>query len=54
MKVIKAPNQFDTCDGVGTISIFLAGSIEMGLAEPWQEKLVNYREAEAIAACPLP
>jgi hypothetical protein len=41
MKVIKAPNQFDTCDGVGTISIFLAGSIEMGLAEPWQEKLVN-------------
>jgi hypothetical protein len=41
MKVIKAPNQFDPCDGISAISIFLAGSIEMGLAEPWQERLVE-------------
>lgn len=38
MKEIKAPHSIAKAEG---IKIFLAGSIEMGKAENWQEKLVN-------------
>ena len=37
MKEIKAPNKFDTEDRL----IFLAGSIEMGTAEKWQDKIAS-------------
>lgn len=36
MKVIESPNPIDT---IGT-SLFLAGSIEMGAAENWQDKMI--------------
>lgn len=40
MKHIKSPElYYNTNDLIG--DIFLGGSIEMGLAEPWQERLVN-------------
>lgn len=35
---VKAPNKAPTSLG---IHIFLAGSIEMGVAEAWQERIVN-------------
>jgi hypothetical protein len=38
MKLIKPNSKDQTIDG---ISIFLAGSIEMGVAEDWQSKIVN-------------
>lgn len=38
MKLIKPNSKDQTIDG---ISIFLAGSIEMGIAEDWQSKIVN-------------
>lgn len=34
---VKAPNPWDH---LGTMTVFLAGSIEMGAAEPWQSKLI--------------
>ena len=37
MKEIKAPNDIHILEGEK--SIFLAGSIEMGVAENWQEKV---------------
>jgi hypothetical protein len=37
---IKAPNPYDINEQV--INIFLGGSIEMGVAENWQEKIVSY------------
>jgi len=37
MKVIKAPKPLN----VNGMSVFLAGSIEMGIAENWQEKVVR-------------
>jgi hypothetical protein len=36
---IKAPN--DITPGFGKISVFLAGSIEQGTAQYWQQKVVN-------------
>lgn len=36
MQEIKAPNEYNLTDKV---SLFTAGSIEMGVAENWQEKL---------------
>jgi hypothetical protein len=39
MKEIKAPNKFEKENSKKYI--FLAGSIEMGAAEKWQEKLIN-------------
>ena len=38
MKMIKAPNEIPYHS---TRSIFLAGSIEMGVAEQWQERLAS-------------
>lgn len=38
MNLIKPNSKDQTVDG---ISIFLAGSIEMGVAEDWQSKIVN-------------
>lgn len=38
MDVVKAPEQFDS---TGMVSVFLAGSIEMGKAEDWQTKLTT-------------
>jgi len=38
MKMLKAPNVIPEFDSP---SIFLAGSIEMGVAEQWQERLGN-------------
>jgi hypothetical protein len=40
MEVIKAPNPYHTY-GKETFSIFLAGSIEMGVAEDWQTKVTE-------------
>lgn len=40
MRVIKAPNKWVT-EITKERSIFLAGSIEMGVAENWQEKLTR-------------
>ena len=40
MKVIKAPNSFYSIDLHGK-RIFLGGSIEMGTAENWQDRLTN-------------
>jgi len=39
MRVINAPHPFDM--KLGEISVFLAGSIEMGKAELWQDKMIN-------------
>jgi hypothetical protein len=38
-ELVKAPNFFDL---TGKVSVFLAGSIEMGKAEDWQTKLWKY------------
>lgn len=38
MKIVKAPNKHNELNG---IKIFLAGSIEMGLAENWQDKITK-------------
>ena len=38
MNVIKPPEKIPVSD---TPKIFLAGSIEMGLAHPWQEEIAN-------------
>jgi len=38
MKVIKPPQEYDPCEETG-ISIFLAGSIEMGAAVNWQAEV---------------
>ena len=36
MKIIKPPNSIESSSG---FSVFLAGSIEMGIAENWQDKV---------------
>lgn len=41
MKVIKAPNSFSSIDLDPFTKIFLGGSIEMGTAENWQERLTR-------------
>ena len=41
MKVIKPPFPLSK-EGVNVTSIFLAGSIEMGLAEDWQKKVQDH------------
>jgi len=38
MKEVKAPNRYDLN---GMVSLFAAGSIEQGQAEPWQSRLVE-------------
>lgn len=38
-QIIKAPQKWTTLDD--SVSIFFGGSIEMGKAENWQEKLTN-------------
>lgn len=40
MKVIYAPDPIDVSDENG-LAIFLAGSIEMGVAEKWQDKVID-------------
>lgn len=37
MQEVKAPRKYNTAKAV----VFLAGSIEMGAAEPWQQKLTE-------------
>lgn len=37
--VIEAPNMFTS--GLGQTSVFLAGSIEMGQAENWRQKIID-------------
>ena len=42
MKIIKAPNEYrEDNTQERTFKIFLAGSIEMGKAENWQDKVTN-------------
>lgn len=41
MKIIKAPNKHNQLNG---IKIFLAGSIEMGAATKWQDKVTKQLE----------
>ena len=38
MKEVKAPNRYDLN---GMVSLFAAGSIEMGVAEAWQQRLAD-------------
>ena len=45
MKLIKPNSKDQTVDG---ISIFLAGSIEMGIAEDWQSKIVNILKGKDV------
>lgn len=40
MKLITSPEKIENLENPDKL-LFLAGSIEMGLAEPWQEKVVN-------------
>ncbi len=40
-KIIKPPQSFKKKDLKNIKSVFLAGSIEMGVAEKWQEKVEN-------------
>jgi hypothetical protein len=45
MKHIKSPERYYN-DSI-FINVFLGGSIEMGLAEPWQDRLVNeFKDAD--------
>ena len=44
MKVIKAPGAFDFKD----LTVFLAGSIEMGKAADWQTKVTNALSKEKV------
>jgi hypothetical protein len=45
MKHIKSPERYYN-DSI-FISVFLGGSIEMGLADPWQDRLVNeFKDAD--------
>jgi hypothetical protein len=46
MRCVKAPNRFFPKKEAAII--FLAGSIEMGKAEPWQEKLTSMLAAEDV------
>lgn len=39
MKEIQAPNEYPT--ETNNVLVFLAGSIEMGKAERWQDKIVK-------------
>ena len=41
MKVIKAPNLITNEERIKSFVVFLAGSIEMGEAENWQEKVMK-------------
>lgn len=41
MQEIQAPNSFSHINDFETMSIFLAGSIEMGTAEEWQKVIIN-------------
>lgn len=43
---IQAPNKVELKDGY--ISVFLAGSIEMGKAEEWQKRFINELSDEPI------
>lgn len=43
MKLIKPPNKIEFG---GMLNVFLAGSIEMGTAENWQDKFVNLFSSE--------
>lgn len=43
MKVVKPPHSL-VSNRLGNLSIFLAGSIEMGEAEDWQSKVEKYFE----------
>jgi hypothetical protein len=46
MKHIKSPDRYDN-DNIFIGDVFLGGSIEMGLAEPWQDRLVNeFKDAD--------
>lgn len=45
MKIIKAPNEYrDDNSQANTFKVFLAGSIEMGAAENWQNELIQVME----------
>lgn len=44
MIVVKPPQSLSLHSKRGVISIFLAGSIEMGIAEDWQSKVEKYFE----------
>jgi len=42
MKIIKAPNEYrEDNTQATTLKVFLAGSIEMGAAENWQDKITE-------------
>ncbi len=47
MQIVKAPTLKEKSDG--KISIFLGGSIEMGKAEDWQQRLANDLSAKSYS-----
>ena len=47
MKIIKAPGRLCWVDDEGSV-LFLAGSIEMGQAENWQDKIVKELKDERV------
>ncbi len=51
MKIIKAPQKYYSDEKYGMV-VFLAGSIEMGTAENWQEKLCRGLEGDYLILNP--
>jgi len=48
MKVIQAPKDFEKEASLAKTVVFLAGSIEMGKAEHWQERFLSHFTEEDI------
>ena len=47
MKIVKAPNEFrEDNTQARTLKVFLAGSIEMGAAENWQDKVDTFHKTK--------
>ena len=52
MKVVKAPRNYHTDYDNPEVVIFLAGSIEMGAAENWQDRLCKYLKGHYLILNP--
>lgn len=42
MKIVKAPNEYQEDNTKETLKVFLAGSIEIGAAEDWRERVTKF------------
>jgi len=52
MKIVKAPKSYYVEDGKWQVVVFLAGSIEMGAAENWQDKLCKGLKGDYLVLNP--